>query len=687
MPYFKLLPIPFLLAGISTILSAEEIVLPTISVQGVSTEPVPYAVTALPASTSDIGDMVKRLPGVSINRNGVNTSVAQYRGLFGNRVNVLIDGINVKEAGPNSMDSPLSYLAASRTKEVSVYRGIAPVRTGIETIGGTITAESVNVEFGKSDQAEVHGNASAGYASNGQTRQLGLTSAVTNQHHRLQISGSSDRGDDLAFDGGTIRSSRQDRDTAGLNYGYQNNGQTFDAAVQHLDIGPSGTAALPMDIALVRGETFNTKYGNTLANGDNYTIRLNYQDVDHVMDNFTQRLNSNLGMHRRTEADVEAGGLSAQYQHQDWLVGVDIDQAEHNATIFNPNMNAFFIENFNDIERDRYSLFTEWKGQVATGWNIETGLRYSLVQMDAGDVAVFADAPAGLQMLSANFNNEERSKDEHLVDVFALLSHDLSAQTSVEIGFARKTRAPSYQERYLWAPLQATGGLADGNNYVGDIDLDQEVSYQLELGLDWHTDRVAISPRVFYHHINDYIQGVAGRTSIMQNNVAASLNPGQPIPLKFSNVDARLYGIDANWLVSISSEWQLDGTVSYVRGERRDTSDDLYRIAPLTARTMLTYLQPKWRVGVEAETVAKQNNASDENFEIKSSGFALFNLAGQYEAASNVVIAAGVNNMFDRFYTDHLGGFNRANGNPDILVGERLPGIGRSAYVNLTYNF
>lgn len=686
MKHLKLLPIPLLLAGVANALNAEEINLPTISVQGISTEAAPYATTALSIGSADIGDVVKRLPGVNINRNGVNTSVAQYRGLFGNRVNVLIDGVNVREAGPNSMDAPLSYLAASRTQEVSVYRGIAPVRTGIETIGGTITAESKQTEFGQSDEAEILGNANAGYTSNGHTRQLGLTTAIANQHHRLQISGSSDRGDDLDFNGGTIRSSRQDRDTVGLNYGYQNNGQTFDAGVEHIDIGPSGTAALPMDIVLLRGENLRTKYSNTLANGDSYTLRANYQDINHIMNNFSQRATPPMGT-RQTLTDVIGGGISAHYQHQNWLIGLDLDQAEHNATIFNPSVDAFFIENYDDIERDRYSVFAEWKDDISTGWNLETGLRYSLVAMDAGDVAVFAGAPAGLQTLSANFNNEDRSKDEHLVDIFAILTHELSEQTSVEIGLARKTRAPSYQERYLWAPLQATGGLADGNNYVGDIDLDQEVSYQLELGLDWHNDRFAISPRVFYHHINDYIQGVAGQTSALQNAVAAMLNPGQPVPLKFSNVDAKLYGIDTNWLVAMSSEWQLDGTISYVRGERRDTSDDLYRIAPLTARTMLSYIQPKWRVGFEAETIARQEKVSDENFEIESSGFALFNLSGQYQASSDVVVTAGVNNLFDRFYTDHLGGFNRAAGNPDIAVGERIPGIGRNGYVNLSYNF
>jgi len=411
MQHFKLLPIPFLLMGLATSAQAERLSLPTLAVEGLATEEIPYAMPALPASTTNLGDMVKRLPGANINSNGVITSVAQYRGLFGSRVNVLIDGVGMHEAGPNSMDAPLTYLSSSQTKQVSVYRGIAPVRTGIETIGGTISADSKYVDFGQTNEAEIHGNASAGYASNGHTRQLGLTTAITNQHHRLQLSGSSDRGDDLDFKGGTIRSSKQDRDNVGLHYGYQNDGQEFGADIKHIDIGETGTAPLPMDIMFVRGENFKTKYSNTLSNGDDYTVRFNYQDIDHLMDNFSQRTNSNPAAHRMAETDVKGGGFGAQYQHQNWLAGFDMDQANHNATILNPNAAAFFIENFNDVERDRYSLFTEWQGEVADGWNLETGLRYSLVKMDSGDIAIFSGLPAGLQTLSTNFNNEDHSED------------------------------------------------------------------------------------------------------------------------------------------------------------------------------------------------------------------------------------------------------------------------------------
>ena len=113
-------------------------------------------------------------------------------------------------------------------------------------------------------------------------------------------------------------------------------------------------------------------------------------------------------------------------------------------------------------------------------------------------------------VLRDRFNSSDLDQEDDLVDVVATFTRDLTDSVGVEVGFARKTRAPSYHERYLWIPLEITAGLADGNNYVGDVDLDHEVAYQYELGLDWHSANLAFSPRVFYHHIDDYIQGVAG---------------------------------------------------------------------------------------------------------------------------------------------------------------------------------
>jgi len=335
------------------------------------------------------------------------------------------------------------------------------------------------------------------------------------------------------------------------------------------------------------------------------------------------------------------------------------------------------------VERDRYSVFAEWDGLLNNDWAMQSGVRYSQIGMDADAVSV--NGPMGAMLaLQSQFNQADRQQTEHLVDLALDLKRTLSSELNLILGAARKQRAPSYQERYLWGPFQSTSGLADGNNYLGNINLDPETAYQFELGLDWHRPTIGISPRVFYHHVNDYIQGTPSTNPVA---IAASSMMGDSTPLAFNNVDARLYGLDTTWYLAINNQWQLDGTLSYVRGERRDTDDNLYRIAPVTNRVQLRYIQTDWQLGLAMVNVAAQHKVSAENTEQKTSGYSLFHLSGQYQLDKALTVNAGIDNLFDRRYQDHLGGYNRVRNNPDIALDERLYGVGRSAYLAINYQW
>ncbi len=680
----------FWLCALSTA-HADPIHLPTISVDGVAGEETPFALPAAPiVSSPDAGELLKKLPGANVNRNGPLTSIAQYRGLFGDRVNVLVDGMKINPAGPNAMDTPLSYIPATRLDSISLYRGIAPVSSGMETIGGTILANSKKPDFGFSQDFEFHGNAKAGYADNGNTYNAGIMGSLANKNHRFHLGGSIDRGDDLEFKGGDILPTEHERDTFGGGYAFQNDDFSASLNAEHHDTGETGTPALPMDIIYAKGDHFMTKVKNTFANGGELSAKLSYQKAEHLMSNYTLRPPSSMMMRRHAITDVKSNALGLSYAISGWTFGADADRSDHHADIFNPGNAMFFVNNYKDVARDRYSLFGE-KEFNAGAWHIEAGIRYTRVNMDAGDVATsMINAPgmmgANFTILRDNFNNSDRSQDENLVDIAFNFSRPISAQLDFVGGLARKERAASYQERYLWVPLESTAGLADGNNYIGNVDLDPETAYQIELGFDWHSPRASFSPHIFYHRIDDYIQGTPS-TNMAANMLSSMMAPGKPTPLQFNNVDAKLYGIDANWFFAVSQNIQLDGTISYVRGERRDTSDNLYRIAPLTARTNISYHQINWHVGIEAVTVAKQNRISDENHEQKTSGYAIFNLSANYQPTNNITLQAGINNLFDREYQDHLGGYNRVSNNPDITQGARLPGLGRSAYIGVNVDW
>jgi len=253
----------------------------------------------------------------------------------------------------------------------------------------------------------------------------------------------------------------------------------------------------------------------------------------------------------------------------------------------------------------------------------------------------------------------------------------------VEIGIARKMRSPSYQERYLWVPMQSTGGLADGNTYIGDIDLEPEVSHQVELALNLLTGSTFFEPRIFYRDVSDYIQGIPTTDALAVAFIdAVNMMNGtnMPYPLQFANVDATFYGADAAWGYSIDDNWSLGGVISYVRGKRDDISDNLYRIAPLNGTLGLNYAAASWDVTAEGVFYDRQDSVSVTNGETPSGGYALMNLYGKYRVKKNLLLSGGVGNVFDRKYAPHVTGINRAGGS-DVAIGERVPGDGRNVYL------
>jgi len=232
--------------------------------------------------------------------------------------------------------------------------------------------------------------------------------------------------------------------------------------------------------------------------------------------------------------------------------------------------------------------------------------------------------------------------------------------------------------------MESTGGLADGNTYIGDVELDAELSHEVNLGFDLTAGVFDVSPRVFYRNVDDFIQGVAviGGTAFELNAMPL---PGREL-LQFSNVDAKFYGFDMNWAYRFDSEWSLRGVLNYVRGKRRDVSDDLYRIAPANTLYALDYDAEKWGVSVENHLFAKQDEVSAENNELRTGGYGTINISGYVLLTDAVTLTAGIENLLDKKYQDHLTGYNRAV-NADIALDERLPGKGRSLYAQARWVF
>ncbi|HKK16103.1 MAG TPA: TonB-dependent receptor, partial [Gammaproteobacteria bacterium] len=568
----------------------------------------------------DSAGLLRHVPGASFNDNGPISGQPQYRGMYGPRMNVRIDNMYVNSGGPNWMDPPLHYMPSSLLESIEVYRGIAPVSSG-SGIGGYIEAKTKSSHFTADKEFSFHGDMSVTGRSVDEGYSVGGLLSLANRNHRLHVLGDRDDGGDLEFGDGEISATEHERDIYGFGYAYRTGNHEAGFDYRHQDTGNTGTPSLPLDIAFFDTNIFRGDYKGQLGKVK-IEAGLSYSDIEHQMDNFSLRSPTDFFALNGVAVDprfVNAGSDSLGYSLKgtmpfgkgDLKLGFDGKLDEHDATVFNPDQASFFVTNFNDATHDEYSFFAETLQKLNERFDLELGVRYTRVETDAGDVDAIVTPGGGIAppvaMLRDRFNAADRSREDDNVDWVARLDYHASDNLTVELGFARKTRSPYYIERYAWIPLEVNAGLGDGNNYVGNINLDPEVSHQVELGLDWQFDRFYFSPRGFYRRVDDYIQGVPVTDSTI---ITVGGVNGDATPLQFANVDAELYGADANWGIMLSNRWQLDGVISYVRGKRRDIGDNLYRIAPLNANFSLTHHRATWQATLESVFVARQENIS-----------------------------------------------------------------------------
>jgi iron complex outermembrane receptor protein len=285
--------------------------------------------------------------------------------------------------------------------------------------------------------------------------------------------------------------------------------------------------------------------------------------------------------------------------------------------------------------------------------------------------------------LADAFNGADRSLSWNSADAVIKYRYLASSGTEWRLEAGSKTRAPSYQELYLWLPLQATGGLADGRSYIGGLGLDVERSAEFVVGFGRDIGNVSLTPQVFYRRVDDYIQGVPSANSVA--NSVSQMMSGAPA-LEFANVDAEIVGADIAVRVELAENWYIDGIASYVRGKRRDVSDNLYRLAPTNATLGLTWHVANLSMTTEVVGYTRQNRVSAYNDEQPTAGYGLVNAMFEWNPSERLRVEARLDNLLDKAYQDHVAGINRARGS-DIPVGVRLYGAERTLSAGVIWQF
>ena len=637
---------------------------------------------AMPAG--DGADLLRGFAGISIGRMGGHGLEPRVRGLGEWNLKVLVDGAAIHGGCPNRMDPPTSFAATGGFDRVTVIRGVQSLRHGAGGSAGTVLFERVAPPPG--DAPSWRAEASAGYGSWNAAPELGLNASWARKRLYLRADAESRRMDSYEDGSGEVVRSAFESRVANLMVGIGDRERTFvELGYERSRTDDALFAGAGMDSPYDRGETVRLRFHRTAAAGPlaELEAELYLGRVEHLMDNYSLRpRTARMAMRVPTTSDTLGGRVRARLVSGARLrlsLGADLERNERRALRFagptNERVSALQAVMWPDAELTQTGLFAEADRSLGSASRLRAGLRLDAFRASTGlaDLAPVGANLSAAQLYRLYYGRGAEPWDE--IGASALLRYERSPRPGWTIftSASRSLSAPDATARYLGA-----GNPDPTRRWVGNPGLDVAAHHQLDLGVSRSADGHRWNVTAFLDLVDDFVLRDRARAQ-----------PGILLADRASiyrNVDARLVGLELDGSWALSGPWALRGNAGWVRGENRTDGRPLAQMPPLQGVAALEYAHAGWR-GRAALRWALEQNRVDDDPAIGSGvdfgptpGYAILDLELVLPLGGGLELLAGVDNLLDDTYADHL---NRGNlFDPDPL---RVNEPGRAARLRLRW--
>ncbi|ALS33740.1 iron complex outermembrane recepter protein [Pseudoalteromonas translucida KMM 520] len=698
---YLLSPLVLLISGLlSPLVLADDAALEIIEVHG----QIQNKHLALGSADSMLRDL-----GVDFSAAGGVSNLPILNGLMGDRVKVLVDGAEVTAACANQMNPPLSYISANQVTSYHVVAGVSPVSAGGDNIAGVIRVNSIAPQYTQNSGLAWHsGYVSAKYSTVDNGRKFGVGARLASDTFSANYQGSfSDANSYEDGNGNAVLDTLYRAQNHSLTAAIRDDKQQVVVKLSHQKIPYQGFANQYMDM------TDNTSYGaiaqykRTLKKSE-FTGQLNWHSVKHDMGFFSAEKTGMMPMKTdaedissqfkwRINLDNDSSILLAQeyyhYSIDDWWPGIT------GSAMMGPND----YKNINNGKRQRIALVAEYESQNSKKLWLNTGVRIENINTQVDEVQAYNTGMhmGGMHMgpsdaMAANtFNAGSRNKTDTVVDANVLINYQITNVDELQLGIARKNRAPNLYERYSWGVSNMAttmiGWYGDGNGYIGTLDLGVETAHTMsatytKLAED---DSWRVSTNIWYTDVSDYIDA-----DIVRNFNSSGIDGNSRNILQFTNVDAISYGAKVDLSASIYQseqlgQWQLKANITNTRGKRDDNSSTqpLYQIKPLQTQLGISQQIGNVENSLLWQWVDTKTRIDNNRFENQTDSYHLVNLSSK-AVWDAFTLSVEVTNLFDQYYQLPLGGVSIAEYKKNNVTGfEQLAGQGRSLNLALSYAF
>lgn len=644
------------------------------------------------SSIVGIGDFLRKKPNVGGVRKGAMGIDPVVRGFKYSQLNVQLNGGAKIEGGcPNRMDPATAHIDLNDLQSIMVLKGPYALKFG-PNFGGVIDMTTKSLKFYK--KFENHVDLMVG----GQTNHTGFKSGLDvhggNNIVAYYFKGNYKQfGNYKAGNDQVIPASLEQYNVAGSIGVKPAEGHTIEFGMDRSWGRNIDFPALPMDERNDNTRLLNLNYlGTDIGKNINYIrLKVYNSNVEHEMDNKNRPFSDTVVAISNIQAINTGGRLAVNFNtfKGKFEAGVDYehiskDGVRNKNLIMQPNLPKVYEDLWNDALIKNLGVFAEWQ-RTFKSVDFIAAIRYDY--NTANSDTLFRNKPNG----DAVYENSNTSSSFSNLSFSAGITWNINSYNSLLFSLGRGTRSPDMTERFIiLLPISY-----DPYDYLGNPQLNPEVNNEIDLGYRFQNSKIgSFEASVFFSYVTNYILGEVLPPSIVKPQTKGVLGVK-----KFTNTDkAYLTGFEITYLTSSQYNWFVSLNAAYTMGVNPEAikyiyegsdvieeeiieNDPLPEIPPFEANFAFGYrfLHQKLTPEFNIRFAAAQNKVSESYNERTSPGFITLDFVLNYRYNDFLKVYAGVTNIFNTTYYEHL---NRR------IIGSKAPLYepGRIFYLNLIFN-
>ncbi len=593
-----------------------------------------------------------------------------FRGFKYDQLNIVLNGAQGATAAcPNRMDPPTSQMSPNTIDRIEVLKGPHALRFGTG-FGATINFVPTKLRF--TEELGLYGRVSSGYEGNGAVFRNEGKLGFSGENHDIALFGSWSQGNDYTAGNGQTIAADFNRGSFGTNIGlnFADNNQLRLSAIYNV-ARDADFPALPMDLREDDTWLFNIRHDATFEDKKlsswNTTVFASF--VDHLMDNLLKPLDPRMLNASTNAKTFNYGGRTEgiwNFEKSNLFAGADYRREGAEGVrirefLMGPNAGQSFEDNaWQEGFISKGSVFGEYHVNLEKA-RLVFSTRMEINTADINDPAdefVQANGDTRVSQFNPSFSlGATKNVGEEMV---------------VGLWLGRAQRSAGLTERFInYFPVGQ-----DPFELLGNPNLNPEINNQLDLTFQWNGTQTNINVDVFAGYLQDFI------SSFIVEDLSPRL-PNSPGVRQFVNIqDAFKTGFEVNWTQKLLVNLQQQVGMAYTYAQDLERDEPLPEIAPLDFRYTLIgdYFDGKLQPEVTFRHVMQQSRISTEFGETETPAFSLLNIQLGYNLTKEARLTAGVNNLFDENYYEHLNRSVRGNNIPIFAPG-------RNAFASINFVF